>query len=96
MPRKTKQEMASDALEQAPDQFLGALKEGLTTCRSMVWSILQNKQFVGFTDAQNLVKAYDHINKTLQIFSKFQLPLPLKNEEARDAQDNSQAVLPRL
>ena len=93
MPRKTKGEMATDALNQAPDQFLTALKEGLTTCRSMVWSIIQNKQFDGFSDAEGLIKAYDHINKTLQIFSKFQLPLPLPKDRPATDEEKEQAAL---
>ena len=96
MPRKTKGEMATDALNQAPDQFLTALKEGLTTCRSMVWSIIQNKQFDGFSDAEGMIKSYDHINKTLQIFSRFQLPLPLKTEETKETSGNNQAILPQV
>jgi hypothetical protein len=85
--------MANDALKGAPDQFLTVLKEGLTECRAMVWSIIQNKRFDGFSDVDNLVSAYDHLNKTLQIFSKFQLPLPgMSEEEAKDEKAKKPAL----
>lgn len=96
MPRKAKQEVVNDALKGAPDAFLNTLKEGLTTCRAMVWSIIQNKQFDGFADVEGLIKAYDHLNKTLSIFSKFQLPLPGMSEEGSDEDKAKKPNLPML
>lgn len=96
MPRAVKQKQVNDALKDAPDAFITTLKEGLTTCRSMVWSIIQNKQFDGFADVDQLVTAYDHLNKTLSIFSKFQLPLPGMSRKEEEDEKVKKPALPML
>jgi hypothetical protein len=80
-------------LEKDAANYVSQLKGLLTGSRLMVWTIIQNKKFVGFTDAQNLIKAYDHLNKVLSIFEAYQLPLPEKEEEAPKKADKRQAAL---
>ena len=81
-------------LTQEPAIFLERLRILLGAARERVWCIIQEKKFNGFADAQNLVKAYDHLNKILSIFEAYQLPLPEKKEEEIDAKGSKQAVLP--
>jgi len=88
--------MANEALDQAPGVFLSTLKEGLTTCRAMVWSLILTKRFDGFEDAEGLIKAYDHLDKTLSIFSKFQLPLPGMGREKTNEEKAQSPLLPSL
>ena len=72
-------------LTQEPAIFLERLIILLGAARVRVWVIIQEKKFNGFTDAQNLVKAYDHLNKILSIFEAYQLPLPEKKGGGEDA-----------
>jgi len=96
MPKTTQSERSAEALRASPDEFLANLKEGIITCRAMVWSIIQAKQFDGFSDAEGLIKAYDHLNKTLSIFSKFQLPLPGMSKKESEAEKAMNPHLPMV
>ncbi len=96
MPRKTVKEMAAQALDAAPSEFLTELKKQIGACRSMVWTIIQNKQFTGFHEVDQLVSAYDHLDKAMQIFSKVQLPLPGMTKEQTDEDKAKNPLLPMV
>ena len=84
----------AEALKSDPESYLKALNQRLTEARMMVWQVIVEKKFAGFEDAERLVKAYDHLDKVLDIFLSYQLPLPLKEEENIRAKDKKQPVLP--
>lgn len=94
MPRKIKQTQVTNAAEVAPDEFLERLKLTLETSRKMIWSIILAKQFDGFHDAESLVNAYDHVDKTIKLFSKVQLPLPGMSEAETAAHQAANPPLP--
>lgn len=94
MAGKNKQSHLTNALEAAPDAFLDTLKENLESCRKMIWSIIETKRFDGFHDAESLINAYDHIDKTIKLFSKVQLPLPGMSETEQEAYELAHPLLP--
>lgn len=96
MPRKTVKEMADQALKAAPAEFLTELRKQIGACRSMVWTIIQNKQFDGFHEVDQMVTAYDHLDKAMQIFSKVQLPLPAMGKEGADKEEAQNPALPMV
>jgi hypothetical protein len=80
-------------LRDQPAVFFEHLKILLGAARERVWVIIQNKYFTSFTDAQALVKVYDHLNKILSIFEAYQLPLPEKKDEPAPAKSKRRLAL---
>ncbi len=72
MAKATITDAQGDSLEKDPAIFLEALKQRLVEARMMTWQIIATKRFTGFDDAHNLVDAYDHLNKVISIFQKYQ------------------------
>ncbi len=93
MAKATITDALRDSLETDPAIFLEALKQRLTEARMMTWQIIATKRFTGFDDAHNLVDAYDHLNKVISIFQKYQPSLPLKDKAEEKPKDKRQGVL---
>lgn len=93
MAKESISDMLLDELERDPAKFLERLNGMLAGARLMVWAIIQKKQFSGFEDAEKLVKAYDHLDKAGDIFKSYQLPLPLKENQAEKPRDKRQTTL---
>ena len=97
MTKKTIDTELKNALEGDPSFYLKELVQRLTEARKMVWTIVETKRFAGFEDAQNLVKSYDYLNKTLSIFQSYQLPLPVDKEKQTDPGSNATlSMLPEV
>ena len=93
MAKATITDALRDSLEKDPAIFLEALKQRLVEARMMTWQIIATKKFTSFDDAHNLVDAYDHLNKIISIFQKYQPALPLKERETDKKRDKRQGVL---